>query len=55
MEAYVAQVNSDPVNGMKEYLEKYFYSPKSWTEYLSLIGMEELLEASQRGRSIYND
>jgi glutaconate CoA-transferase subunit A len=40
---------------MKEYLEKYFYSPKSWTEYLSLIGMEELLEASQRGRSIYND
>ena len=55
MEAYVSQVNSDPINGMKEYLDKYFYSPKSWNEYLSLIGMEELLEASQRGRSIYND
>ena len=55
MEAYVAQVNSDPVKGMRDYLERYFYEPKSWNEYLSLIGMDELLEASQRGRSIYND
>jgi glutaconate CoA-transferase subunit A len=55
MEAYVKQVNSDPVEGMREYLERYFYAPESWNEYLSLIGMDELLEASQRGRSIYND
>jgi len=55
MEAYVAQVNGDPVKGMQEYLDRYFYSPKSWTEYLSLIGMEELLEATKKGRSIYND
>jgi glutaconate CoA-transferase subunit A len=55
MEAYVGQVNSDPVEGMRDYLERYFYAPKSWNEYLSLIGMEEVLEASQRGRSIYND
>lgn len=55
MESYVAQVNADPVSGMREYLERYFYAPKSWNEYLALIGMEELLEASQRGRSIYND
>lgn len=55
MEAYVKQVNSDPVEGMREYLERYFYAPESWNEYLSLIGMNELLEASQRGRSIYND
>jgi glutaconate CoA-transferase subunit A len=40
---------------MREYLERYFYGPESWTEYLSLIGMGELLLASQRGRSIYND
>ena len=32
-----------------------FLRPESWTDYLSLIGMAELLEASQRGRSIYND
>jgi glutaconate CoA-transferase subunit A len=55
MEAYVKQVNSDPVEGMRAYLERYFYAPESWNEYLSLIGMDELLEASQRGRSIYND
>lgn len=55
MEAYVAQVNSDPVGGMKDYLDRYVYGPKSWTEYLSLIGMEELLDASKKGRSIYND
>jgi glutaconate CoA-transferase subunit A len=55
MDAYVKQVNADPVKGMSEYLEKYFYEPKTWNDYLALIGMEELLEASQRGRSIYND
>jgi glutaconate CoA-transferase subunit A len=55
MAAYVAQVNSDPIEGMRKYLEQYVYEPKSWNEYLSLIGMEELLAASRRGRSIYND
>ncbi|MFG1397660.1 CoA transferase subunit A [Roseixanthobacter pseudopolyaromaticivorans] len=55
MAAYVAQVNKAPVEGMREYLEKYVYGPASWNEYLSLIGLEEILEASQRGRSIYND
>ncbi|QEN86525.1 CoA transferase subunit A [Labrys sp. KNU-23] len=55
MGAYVKQVNADPVKGMQDYLEKYFYEPKSWNEYLALIGMEELLNASQLGRSIYND
>jgi glutaconate CoA-transferase subunit A len=55
MEAYVAQVNGDPVGGLKDYLDRYVYGPKSWTEYLSLIGMEEVLEATRRGRSIYDD
>lgn len=55
MEDYVAKVNADPVDGMKEYLETYFHAPKSWNEYLSLIGLDELLEASRKGRSIYND
>lgn len=55
MEAYVAQVNASPVDGMQSYLEEYFYAPESWNEYLELIGLEELLEASRNGRSIYND
>jgi glutaconate CoA-transferase subunit A len=55
MEAYVAQVNGDPVNGMRDYLERYVYGPKTWIDFLSLIGMDEVIEASKRGRSIYND
>jgi glutaconate CoA-transferase subunit A len=55
METYVAQVNGDPVNGMRDYLDRYFYGPASWNDYLALIGMEELLDASRKGRSIYND
>jgi glutaconate CoA-transferase subunit A len=55
MEAYVAQVNGDPIGGMKDYLERYVYGPESWTEFLSLIGMDEVLDATRRGRSIYDD
>jgi glutaconate CoA-transferase subunit A len=55
MEAYVAQVNGDPIAGMKDYLDRYVYGPKSWTEFLSLIGMDEVLDATRRGRSIYDD
>jgi glutaconate CoA-transferase subunit A len=40
---------------MRAYLHRYFYSPKSWTEYLDLLGLEELLDASRRGKSIYDD
>jgi glutaconate CoA-transferase subunit A len=55
MEDYVAQVNGDPVGGMKDYLDKYVYGPKSWNDFLSMIGMDELMDAVQRGRSIYDD
>jgi glutaconate CoA-transferase, subunit A len=55
LEAYVAQVNAEPVKGMRDYLERYVYGPGSWTEFLSLIGMDEIIEASAKGRSIYND
>ena len=55
MESYVAQVNGDPVNGMKDYLDRYVRAPKSWTQFLDLIGIDELLESARHGRSIYND
>src|SRR3954449_10442320 len=55
MEYYVGLVNKDPVGGMKEYLDNYVYGPKSWTEFLDLIGLEEILDAVGKGRSIYDD
>jgi glutaconate CoA-transferase, subunit A len=54
MEYYVALVNDDPVKGMRQYMERYVYGPKSWSEFLALIGIEELLEAARAGESIYD-
>ena len=54
MEYYVELVNKDPIAGMAEYLDKFVYGPKSWAEFLDLIGIEELLVASRAGNSIYD-
>ena len=55
MDGYTAQVNGDPIAGMQEYLDRYVREPKSWNEYLSLLGLGDLLDASRRGRSMLND
>ncbi|HEV2303049.1 MAG TPA: CoA-transferase [Stellaceae bacterium] len=55
LDGYAALLRKDPEKGAAEYLERYFYEPKSWTEYLERIGLEEILDASRRGRSIYDD
>jgi glutaconate CoA-transferase, subunit A len=52
---YAGLMRKDPAKGIAEYLDRYFHGPKSWTEYLDLMGMEELLDAARRGRSIYDD
>jgi len=52
---YAELIRKDPAKGIAEYLDRYVYGPKSWTEYLDLIGTEELLDAARRGRSIYDD
>ena len=36
---------------MQEYLERFVYGPKSWTDYLAMIGMDDVLDACRRGRS----
>jgi glutaconate CoA-transferase subunit A len=54
MDYYTALVNGDPVKGMTEYLDRYIYGPKSWTEYLNLLGLEHLLAAMRGGRSVSN-
>jgi len=54
LDAYVEQVNGDPIEGMRQYLGKYIYGPKSWNEFLALIGMEEIMRASRKGESIFD-
>ena len=55
MDYYTSLVNTDPVSGMGEYLERYIYGPKSWTDYLGLLGLADLLDAARRGRCIANE
>src|SRR6266481_6468100 len=45
LDAYAAQLRRDPEEGVRAYLDRYFYGPKSWSEYLDLLGLEELLDA----------
>ncbi len=54
MKYYVDLVNKDPVAGMREYLDRFVYGPKSWTEFLGLIGIEEVLAAARAGTTIYD-
>ena len=54
MEYYVELVNKDPVKGMQEYLDRYVYGPKSWNEFLNLIGIDEVLAAARAGKVIYD-
>jgi glutaconate CoA-transferase, subunit A len=55
MDYYTSLVNTDPVSGMGEYLERYIYGPKSWIDYLELLGLADLLDAARHGRSIANE
>ena len=52
---YADLTKKDPDAGVQEYLERYYYGPKNWTEYLSQLGVEAMLDASRRGRNVYDD
>jgi glutaconate CoA-transferase, subunit A len=54
MEYYVELVNKDPVGGMRDYLDRFVYGPKSWAGFLDLIGIEQVLAAARLGHSIYD-
>jgi glutaconate CoA-transferase, subunit A len=54
MKYYVELVNKDPVKGMQEYLDRYVYGPKSWNDFLNLIGIDEILAAARAGKGIYD-
>src|SRR5439155_7475028 len=55
LDGYAAQIRRDPEEGVRAYLDRYFFGPKSWTEYLDGLGLEELLDARRRGTSIHDD
>lgn len=55
MDEYAALTKKDAVAGVRQYLDEYYYGPATWAEYLDKLGVARLLDASRRGRSIYND
>ena len=55
LDAYAALTSRDAEAGVKEYLERYVYEPKDWVAYLDLLGMDNVIDAARRGRSVYND
>ena len=55
LDAYAESTTKDPVAGIKEYLEHFVYGPKNWAAYLELLGMDNLIDATIRGRSVHND
>ena len=55
LDSYAELTKTDPVAGVKEYIDRYVVEPKNWAAYLDLLGMENVIDATRRGRSIYND
>ena len=52
MESDVAQVNANPVDGMREYLDSSSSALRHGAQFLAGIGVEELIRAARAGRSI---
>jgi glutaconate CoA-transferase, subunit A len=55
LDAYADATAKDPVMGTQRYLEEHYYGAKSWADYLTKLGMVDLLDAARRGRSVHND
>lgn len=55
LDDYAERISKDPDKGCKQYLEEFYYAPKSWPDYLARLGMDAVLDACRRGRSVHND
>jgi glutaconate CoA-transferase subunit A len=55
LDAYAERTAKDALQGCCDYLDEFYYGPKSWADYLAKIGMDEVLDACRRGRSVHND
>ncbi|MGE5513470.1 MAG: CoA transferase subunit A [Bacteroidota bacterium] len=55
LDYYAGLTSKDPVKGAQQYLDEFYYGPKSWPDYLAKLGMDAVLDACRRGRSVYND
>jgi glutaconate CoA-transferase subunit A len=52
---FASLVNTNPLEGMREYLDRYVYGPESWNGFLNLIGLDELQSARRQARRLHDD
>ena len=50
MDMYVELMMGKTVEGVKEYLDKYFYSPKGFDDYLDLFKMKDVIQSTANAR-----
>lgn len=55
MDHYAALTKKDAAGGVKAYLDEYYYGVATWPDYLARLGVDAIMDASRRGRSIFND
>lgn len=55
LDDYAKATKDDAEAGVQNYLKRYYYESEDWNDYLSRLGMGEVLDAARRGRSIFND
>ncbi|HLE67995.1 MAG TPA: CoA-transferase [Burkholderiales bacterium] len=55
LDYYAGLTSKDAAGGVKNYLDEYYRAPASWSEYLAKLGVDAIMDASRRGRSIFND
>jgi len=55
MDLYVKLMMGEGPEGVCRYLEKYVYGVESWSDYLSLMGVKNIVQATMRGRGVHND
>lgn len=54
LHAFTDAVNADPVQGMKEYLDRHIYGPASWAEFLEIVGIDEVNESARRAKALHD-
>ncbi len=55
MDYYVKIMMGKGPEGVKEYLDQYVFGPKTWNDYLDMLGFKHILQATINGRDISND
>ncbi len=55
MDLFAKMTKEDPERGSRDYLQRFFYEPRSWNEVLQRIGMDDLLTAASGGRNVHDE